>query len=257
MKNNNSLDEGSQSLKIVYEDNDILIINKQAGLTVNRSESTTHQLTLQDLIEKENKINTLNQDQEFIQRSGVVHRLDKETSGLILIAKNTAAFRNLQAQFKDRTIEKDYIALTHGEIVPKIGEINVPVGRLPWNRKRFGVVARGRPSKTAYEALETLSDGKEKYSLVRLFPKTGRTHQIRVHLKYINHPILGDPLYGGRKTSRNDRKKLQRFFLHAQGISFTHPTTGERMTFKADLPKELLDVIATLKSKNNNIDKPA
>lgn len=252
MGNNNSSDESSQSLNIVYEDSDILVVNKQSGLVVNRSETTIHQVTLQDLIEKENKINISGQDPEFIQRSGVVHRLDKETSGLILVAKNTAAFRNLQAQFKDRTIEKNYIALAHGEIVPMTGEINVPVGRLPWNRKRFGIIAGGRPSATAYEVIEILSDGKEKFSLVRLFPKTGRTHQIRVHLKYINHPILGDPLYGGRKTSREDRKTLQRFFLHAEGISFTHPTTGERMTFKAQLPSELAEVIETFRSKNNN-----
>lgn len=252
MENSSSLSEKSYSLNIVYEDNDILVINKQAGIVVNRSETTLHQVTLQDLIEKENKIDTSNQDPEFIQRSGVVHRLDKETSGLILVAKNTPAFRNLQAQFKDRTIEKNYIALAHGEIKPATGEINVPVGRLPWNRKRFGIIAGGRPSTTSYEVLEILSNGKESFSLVRLFPKTGRTHQIRVHLKYINHPILGDSLYGGRKTSRNDRKTLQRFFLHAEAISFTHPTTGERMTFKANLPDELTEVIETFKLTNNN-----
>lgn len=249
---NSIADENPLSLSIVYEDDELLVVNKQAGITVNRSETTLHQVTLQDLIEKEDKINSKDEDSEFIQRSGVVHRLDKETSGLILVAKNSSAFRNLQAQFKERTVEKSYLALAHGNIVPKTGEINVPVGRLPWNRKRFGIIAGGRPSITSYEVIESLSNGKENFSLVRLFPKTGRTHQIRVHLKYINHPILGDPLYGGRKTSREDRKTLERFFLHAEAISFFHPKTNERMMFRADLPEELSKVLETFRSTNDN-----
>lgn len=250
MENNSSSDQ--PSLNVVFEDDDLIVVNKEAGITVNRSETTIHQFTLQDLLEKENKINTDGEDQEFIDRSGIVHRLDKETSGLILVAKNTNVFENLQAQFKERTIEKSYIALAHGDILPKTGEINVPIGRLPWNRKRFGVIAGGRPANTFYEVIETILVGDETLSLVRLFPKTGRTHQIRVHLKYINHPIVGDPLYGGRKTSRADRKELERFFLHAEAISFTHPVSGERMYFKADLPVELKTLLETYRSKNNN-----
>lgn len=252
MENNSDASADTSHLNIVFEDSNLIVVNKPAGITVNRSETTIHQFTLQDLIEKENKINTVGEDPEFLQRSGIVHRLDKETSGLILVAKNTAAFRNLQAQFKERTIEKSYLALAHGEIAPKTGEINVPVGRLPWNRKRFGVIAGGRPALTSYEVVEVLSNGEEPLSLVRLFPKTGRTHQIRVHLKYINHPIVGDPLYGGRKTSRADRRDIDRFFLHAEAISFTHPVSGERMYFKAELPDELKSLLETYKLKNNN-----
>ena len=252
MKDNTFSYEDVPKLDTLFEDDDILVINKVAGITVNRSETTNNQITLQDQIDKEKKVNTKDEDSEFVQRSGVVHRLDKETSGLILVARNSGSFRNLQAQFKERSVEKSYIALSHGEIVPKTGEINLPVGRLPWNRMRFGVLAGGRPSVTSYEVIEVLQGAGEKYSLVRLYPKTGRTHQLRVHLKYINHPILGDPLYGGRKTSRIDRKKLERFFLHAEAISFNHPKTGERLMFRTDLPMELINVLETFKSKNNN-----
>ena len=214
----NALDK----LKIIYENNNYLVIEKEAGITVNRSDTTIGEVTLQDLIEASGKVNTEGENSDFQQRSGIVHRLDKETSGIIVIAKNSLSFNVLQKQFKERKVEKSYLALVHGELVPSSGEIIAPVGRLPWNRKRFGVLAGGREAKTSYEVISNFQFpiSNEKLSLVRLRPKTGRTHQIRVHLKYINHPIFGDSLYSGRKTSREDRKILQRFFLHAEKISF-------------------------------------
>ncbi len=237
-------------LKIIYEKDDYLIIEKQAGITVNRSYTTADEVTVQDLIEKSGLIDKGDLDADFVARSGIVHRLDKETSGVLIVARNSKAFRNLQLQFKERRVEKSYLALVHGEVVPSSGEIAVPVGRLPWNRKRFGVLAGGREAKTEYQVLSILylvsKNKREPLSLVRLFPKTGRTHQIRVHLKYINHPIFSDPLYGGRKTSREDRRFLPRIFLHAEEISFFDPKTGHRVMFESKLPEELEGFIRNL-----------
>ncbi|MDP2585459.1 MAG: RluA family pseudouridine synthase [Candidatus Levybacteria bacterium] len=187
---------------------------------------------------------------EFVARSGIVHRLDKETSGIILVAKTLEAFINLQAQFKERKVQKTYLALAHGKIEPAEGEINVSVGRLPWNRKRFGVVAEGRESVTHYRVISNyqLPATNESLTLVELSPKTGRTHQIRVHLQYIKHPIFADPLYAGRKTSRNDRKLLSRVFLHASKISFSHPETGKVLAFESSIPQGLTSFLENLNS---------
>ncbi len=239
-------------LDILFEDSDILVLNKPAGITVNRSDTTKEEKTLQDLVIESGKIGVKTPDTEFNMRGGIVHRLDKETSGAIIVAKNPDSFYELQRQFKEREVEKNYIALAHGKLQPSEGEISVPVGRLPWNRKRFGVIAGGRESTTVYSVIEEFEKDGETLSLVRLFPKTGRTHQIRVHLKYINHPIFADPLYGGRKTARTDRKELDRVFLHAEKITFAHPKTHEKMTFEAKLPNELNDLLEKNKAITNN-----
>lgn len=237
-------------LKILYKNDDFFIVEKPAGIIVNRSDTTVNEITLQDLIEKSGLIDKNDQDVDFITRSGIVHRLDKETSGVLIVARNSKAFKDLQLQFKERRVGKSYVALAHGEIAPKQGEISVPVDRLPWNRKRFGVISGGREAKTEYKVLSILylaSNGKrEALSLVELFPKTGRTHQIRVHLKYINHPIFSDPLYGGRKTSREDRKFLPRIFLHAEKISFTDPKSGKILSFESPLPNDLKEFLDSL-----------
>ena len=143
-------------LKILFENDDFLIVDKPSGITVNRSDTTSREVTLQDLIEKEEKIDKNDVDPEFISRSGIVHRLDKETSGVLIVAKNSQAFRSLQSQFKERKVEKSYIALAHGQLKPQSGDINVPVGRLPWNRKRFGVLAGGREAITKYQVLSIM-----------------------------------------------------------------------------------------------------
>jgi len=250
--------------KIIFQDQELLVLDKLAGMIVNRSDTTKEETTLQDWVEKHLKIASLPLEKidrskisyeeqaklDFVSRAGIVHRLDKETSGIILVAKTFQAFSNLQTQFRERKVQKTYIALTHGEIDPKVGEINVAVGRLPWNRKRFGVLADGREAVTQYKVLSIkyLVSGKEKepLTLVELYPKTGRTHQIRVHLQYIKHPIFGDPLYAGRKTGRDDRKLLPRVFLHAAKISFFHPATNELLTFESPLSQDLTGFIVGL-----------
>lgn len=229
--------------QIIFEDDDLLVVNKPAGLTVNRSDTTREETTLQDFVMNKINFSKNSSEEDFQSRGGIVHRLDKETSGVILVAKNKTAFDFLQKQFKERMVEKEYIALVHGKLFPEKGSIKVPVGRLPWNRKRFGVLAGGREAETYYEVISNFDLHSENVSLVRLHPKTGRTHQIRVHLKYFGHPIFGDNLYAGRKTSRNDRKLLNRVFLHAKDLSFIHPKTKKRISFKADLPEELKMII--------------
>lgn len=263
---------------ILFEDNDILVLNKPSGMTVNSADTTKDELTIQGWVEERfplvfsgkqytmesdqntqsaqtKSVGTYNIEDEFYSRGGIVHRLDKETSGVLIIAKNPVSFGKLKEQFMGRTTEKVYQALAHGKVTPPEGEISAPVGRLPFNRMHFGVIAGGREAVTHYNVLgyyqAAFGKQKEILSLVELHPKTGRTHQIRVHLKYLNHPIVADPLYAGRKVGREDRKVLSRLFLHAVSLSFTHPTTGERMTINAPLPSELKIFLERLQKMEN------
>ena len=242
--------------KVIFEDQDLLVLDKPSGMVVNKSDTTAGEKTLQGWIEEKFSIFnfqfSIDRESDFYKRAGIVHRLDKETSGILLVAKTLDAFTNLQAQFKERKVQKTYVGLAHGKIEPEEGEIDVAVGRLPWNRKRFGVLSGGRESVTQYHVLSIMyyvSGGRKKaLTLVELYPKSGRTHQIRVHLQYIHHPIFADPLYGGRKTSRNDRKLLSRVFLHAAKISFMHPKTNKLLFFESPLPDDLKDFLEGLKS---------
>ena len=247
--------------EIIFEDDELIVLNKPAGMVVNRADTVKDVQTLQDWIEekfnvqgaKEKDTQNLIVDgysktEEFYNRSGIVHRLDKETSGAILVAKNVPSFINLQKQFKTSEVKKVYLALLHGNLVPSEGEINAPIGRLPWNRKRFGVIPSGREARTLYKVLSVKKsvEKNEDLSFVEVYPQTGRTHQIRVHFQYLNHPIFGDELYAGRKIARDDRKILTRHFLHAAKISFNHPASGLRMNLEAELSKELKDFLAKL-----------
>jgi len=246
-------------IPIIFEDDELVVINKPAGVTVNRAETTKNEQTIQDWAEEyigiTYKISTIKYGDpewtpeiEFQARGGIVHRLDKETSGVLIIAKTPSAFVESQKQFREREIKKTYLALAHGIISPKEGEINVPVGRLPWNRNRFGVLPGGRESKTLYTVIDYYQSpsAKEKLSFLELYPQSGRTHQIRVHLKYINHPIFADFLYAGRKTARADRRFLSRVFLHAAKISFLHPSTHQQVTYEAPLADELQTLLESL-----------
>lgn len=234
-------------IKIIYEDEDIIIINKPSGITVNTADTTKGEITVQEWAE--NKLNIKNENtkdneqDDFYNRGGIVHRLDKETSGILIIAKNVESFKELQRQFKERIVKKTYLALVHGKVTLENGEINVPVGRLPWNRRQFGVVAGGREAITKYKVLgiKYLVSGNksEELSFLELYPETGRTHQIRVHLKYIGHPIFGDFLYAGRKTQREDRKNLSRVFLHASKINFIHPRSKKSLLIDCPLSEDL------------------
>jgi len=231
--------------KKIFEDGDFLVINKPSSWITNSAATTKDQPVVQDWLAKNFKFET---SSSKLYRSGIVHRLDKETSGLLLIAKTKEAFHNLQKQFKERRVAKKYRALVHGKVEMGEGEIKAPVGRLPWRRNRFGVLPGGREAVTHYRVISSfqLPNSNEKYTLLELSPKTGRTHQIRIHLKYLGHPIVGDTFYAGRKTARRDRVWCPRLFLHASEISFLHPKTGKRVSFESQLPADLGAVLTSL-----------
>ena len=228
--------------KIIFEDTNFFIIDKPTGLIVNDAESTKAQPTLQAWLSQ--KEYPLAKSRE--ERSGIVHRLDKETSGIIIIAKTLDSFNSLQKQFKERLVEKTYVALVHGRLEPTKGSIEVPVGRLPWRRDRFGVLPGGRESRTDYEVISHYQKEGEEYSLVEAKPKTGRTHQIRVHFKYLGYPLVADSFYAGRKRARKDRTWCPRLFLHAKEISFSHPESGKRLNFSSDLAPDLKKALGLL-----------
>lgn len=237
--------------EIIYSDSDFAVINKPAGMIVNNADTSRDVFTLQDFIKEKFKLEIKDQDvSEFQNRGGIVHRLDKETSGVIIVALNEESFKFLQQQFKDRTTVKEYLALCHGNIKSG-GEINVPIGRLPWNRMRFGVIPEGREAVTEFEVLKNyiLEDKKikEELTLVKVKPKTGRTHQIRVHMQYIGHPIFADSLYAGRKRYAFDKKFLNRHFLHASKLTIIPPKKNEPVTFEAPTSSELVALLDTLK----------
>ncbi|MCX6726078.1 MAG: RluA family pseudouridine synthase [Candidatus Shapirobacteria bacterium] len=241
--------------KIIFEDEYFLIIDKPAGMTVNRAETTKGQETVQDWVEKEVfnslDLSKIDQESDFIKRSGTVHRLDKETSGLLIIAKTPKAFEELQRQFKERQIKKKYLALVHGQVIPEEGMIEATIARNPFNREKFGIFLGGREAKTKYKRINKgeLIKEKEKFSLLELYPETGRTHQIRVHLKFINHPIVSDEKYAGRKTVRKDRQWCPRLFLHAAGLSFEHPLKEQKVELSLKLPSDLELAMMKLISK--------
>jgi len=235
-------------IAILYEDEEVVVIDKPSGLIVNRAETVKEQ-TLQDWMEEKYEIrNTKYETEEgkyFVERSGLVHRLDKETSGVMVLAKTPAAFVELLRQFKEREVQKTYQALTHGIWKSREGEISLPIGRRRDNRQRMGVREDGRESVTGYRVIKEYREwafprelrvddrGYGGFSLVAFMPKTGRTHQIRVHARHVGHPVVGDMDYAGRKRSREDRKWAPRVMLQAQTLEFTHPTRKERIKFES------------------------
>lgn len=256
------------NIPILLEDSVMLVINKPPSVVVNRAQSVKTP-TIQDWLEetfpfynhKPEDITHTKQSVvdgqpvydpvvEFYNRSGIVHRIDKETSGILLIAKTPEAFSALKQQFMDRTVKKSYYAIIHETMPSQEGTINAPIGRLPWNKEQFGVIPDGKESVTRYSVRETYEKTgkkkKETYQLIECYPETGRTHQIRVHLKYINRPILGDYLYAGRKTARDDRTWVKRVMLHAAKVTFIHPVTKEEMNIEAPMPEDMKQVIAQI-----------
>lgn len=240
------------SPKILYQDAALLVVNKPSGLVVNRAETIKGE-TVQSWVEKRLKINpppgeeklkvegiTESEQREFWARSGVVHRLDKDTSGVMVLAKTPRSFSKLQTQFKNREVSKEYLALVHGWLKPRQGDINLPIARNPRRRQTFTIRLGGRMATSFYQVEDYyLAEGGERFSLVRVFPKTGRTHQIRVHFQHLGHPLVTDKVYGGRRLLE-DRKWCPRLFLHAAKLTFSHPGTGKTLTTFSPLPKDLI-----------------
>ncbi|OJG87014.1 RluA family pseudouridine synthase [Enterococcus silesiacus] len=223
-------------IEIVYEDDDVLVVNKPQGMVVHPSAGHQHGTLVNALLYHIKDLSSIN----GIIRPGIVHRIDKDTSGLLMVAKNDKAHIALAEQLKDKTSLRKYVALVHGEISHDKGEINAPIGRSKNDRKMQAVIEGGKPAVTHFEVLERF----EGYTLVQLQLETGRTHQIRVHMKYIGFPVAGDPLYGPRKTLKGNGQ-----FLHAEVLGFKHPTTGQMMVFEAPLP-DLFE--KTLEQLRNN-----
>lgn len=228
--------------KIIFQDHSFFVIDKPAGWITNSASTTKDQPVIQKWLEEKFKYPIVGDES---MRSGIVHRLDKETSGILLIAKTKEAFEKLQSEFKNREVQKTYTALLHGR-VERDGKVEATIGRLPWRRDRFGVFPGGRESVTEYKVIKFYAGERGGYTLTEFHPKTGRTHQIRVHAKHIGHAIVSDEFYAGRKTARNDRKFCPRLFLHASGITFIHPETGKKVEFKSELPKNLEMVLEKL-----------
>jgi len=230
-------------IPIIFEDKKLLVIDKPANLIVNRSQTIKEEV-LQDWLERNFQFSVFNFQK---CRDGIVHRLDKETSGLLIVAKTPKAFENLQAQFKQRQVKKRYLALVHGRVFPEKGVIRASITRSPFDREKFGVFLGGRRAKTSYKILRYYQNKKRgNFNLLEISPETGRTHQIRVHLKYWGYPVVGDAKYAGRKTARADRRWCPRQFLHASFLEFAHPRTGEKLAFTCSLPPVLKEALESL-----------
>jgi 23S rRNA pseudouridine1911/1915/1917 synthase len=234
-------------LKIVHEDDDVIVVNKPAGMVVHPAAGNSSGTLANALAFHFSQLyppaGTL--------RPGIVHRLDKDTSGLLVAAKNEPAHENLADQFRAREVFKSYVALVHGVIKENSGRIEQPIARDPRNRTRMAVVRGGRPAISLYRARRQYN----RFTLLDVEIKTGRTHQIRVHLEWLKHPVVGDSVYGGGRDNsvpepkvRAAIRKLGRQFLHAEQLGFHHPRTGEALRFSVPLPPVLENFLKELET---------
>ncbi|MDU5511351.1 RluA family pseudouridine synthase [Enterococcus gilvus] len=227
----------NMNLEIVYEDKDVVVVNKPQGMVVHPSAGHPNGTLVNGLLYQIKNLSTIND----VVRPGIVHRIDKDTSGLLMVAKNDRAHESLAKQLKDKTSLRKYVALVHGEIPHEKGRIEAPIGRSKVNRKMQAVIEGGKSAVTHFEVLKRF----EGYTLIELQLETGRTHQIRVHMNYIGYPVAGDPLYGPKKTLKGNGQ-----FLHAKLLGFEHPTTGENMVFEAPLPEIFKKTLKQLQEKD-------
>ncbi|MDN6692763.1 MAG: RluA family pseudouridine synthase, partial [Enterococcus sp.] len=227
----------NMNLEIVYEDEDVVVVNKPQGMVVHPSAGHPNGTLVNGLLYQIKNLSTIND----VVRPGIVHRIDKDTSGLLMVAKNDRAHESLAQQLKDKTSLRKYVALVHGEIPHEKGRIEAPIGRSKVNRKMQAVIEGGKSAVTHFEVLKRF----EGYTLIELQLETGRTHQIRVHMNYIGYPVAGDPLYGPKKTLKGNGQ-----FLHAKLLGFEHPTTGENMVFEAPLPEIFKKTLKQLQEKD-------
>ncbi|MGF0071710.1 RluA family pseudouridine synthase [Streptococcus orisratti] len=224
-------------LDIIYEDEDVAVINKPQGMVVHPSVGHTSGTLVNALMYHIKDLSTIN----GVVRPGIVHRIDKDTSGLLMIAKNDISHKALAEELKDKKSLRKYLAIVHGNLPNDRGMIEAPIGRSEKDRKKQAVTAKGKEAVTRFQVLERFGN----YTLVELTLETGRTHQIRVHMAYIGHPVAGDPLYGPRKTLKGQGQ-----FLHARTLGFTHPRTGEVMTFTAEAPAIFQERLEELRQHN-------
>jgi 23S rRNA pseudouridine1911/1915/1917 synthase len=235
-------------LAIVYEDSDLIVVNKPAGLVVHPAAGIHSGTLANGLAFHFQRLSS----QGGTIRPGIVHRLDKDTSGLMVAAKTEVAHEKLADQFRDRKVFKSYVALVHGVVEHDSGRIDQPIARDPSNRTRMAVIRAGRSALSLYAARRRY----DRFTLLDVELKTGRTHQIRVHLSWLKHPLVGDEVYGGGRDNtvrdpklRGQIRKLGRHFLHAEQLGFFHPGTDKPMKFKAPLPVELEELVAILETE--------
>ncbi|HEY8846904.1 MAG TPA: RluA family pseudouridine synthase, partial [Candidatus Limnocylindrales bacterium] len=242
---------------IVYQDSDLLIVDKPAGLVVHPSPGHGSGTLVNALLALDSAGSGAFGGIAGVQRPGIVHRLDRDTSGLLMVARNDAAQHSLMAQLKARRVKKTYLALVLGEVSAEVGRIEAPIGRDPKHRTRMAVVPDGRASTTGYRVRERFAG----WTLLELDLVTGRTHQIRVHLEAIGHPIAGDPVYGTGTSRKGPRptgapRPLERLFLHAWRIQLTSPSHGNLIRAEAPLPPELEGVLEGLRGAANDLSGP-
>lgn len=221
-------------LDIIYQDQDLAVVNKPQGMVVHPSKGHPDQTLVNALLYHLDHLSSIN----GVIRPGIVHRIDKDTSGLLMVAKNDRSHTSLAQQLQDKTILREYTALVHGNIKHQKGTITAPIGRSNTNRQMQDVVEGGKPAVTHFTVLERFTN----FTLIKLQLETGRTHQIRVHMKYIGYPLAGDPVYGPKKTLKGNGQ-----FLHAGLLGFIHPTTGEQLTFEAPLPEVFKKTLENLR----------
>ena len=219
-------------LDIVYEDDDMIVVNKPQGMVVHPAPGHPDH-TLVNALLYHSPLSTIN----GTFRPGIVHRIDKDTSGLLMVAKNDLAHQSLAEQLRNKTNKREYLALVYGQIKEDEGTIDAPLGRNPQDRKKQAVVKGGRHAVTHFKVIKRYDN----FTLVKCILETGRTHQIRVHMKYIGHPLVGDPLYGPRKVIGKNGQ-----FLHAALLGFKHPRTGKEMVFEAPLPENFQKMLDKL-----------
>ncbi|HEU4710605.1 MAG TPA: RluA family pseudouridine synthase [Pyrinomonadaceae bacterium] len=235
-------------LEIVYEDETLVVVNKPAGLVVHPAAGIQSGTLANALAYHFQQLPNASS-----VRPGIVHRLDRDTSGLLVVAKTEAALESLSDQFRARSVYKSYLALVHGRVAAESGRIEQPLARDPSNRTRMAVVRGGRTALSLYRVNRRF----QRFTLLDVDLKTGRTHQIRVHLAWIKHPVVGDETYGAGRdnTIQNARLRAQirsigRQFLHAEKLAFTHPATNERVLFEAPLPEELSNLLTRIEEEN-------
>jgi 23S rRNA pseudouridine1911/1915/1917 synthase len=229
-------------LDLVYEDESVLVVNKPAGLVVHPAAGNWQGTLLNALLNHDANLETL-------PRAGIVHRIDKDTSGLLMIAKTLQSHNSLTQQLQDRAIFREYLAVTRGRMTAG-GTVDEPIGRHPTDRKRYVVKESGKPAVTHYRVLQRFIH----HTLVQVRLETGRTHQIRVHMAHIRHPLLGDPVYGGRfqmppdcnEHLKNVLREFKRQALHAAKLGLHHPVTGEYLEWEQPLPGDMLNLLAAL-----------
>lgn len=222
-------------LDIIYQDEDIVVVNKAQGMTVHAGNGNRNKTLVNALLYHVDKLSGIN----GVIRPGIVHRIDKNTSGLLVVAKNDKAHVSLAKQIENKTCKREYVALLEGVLKEDSGIIETFIGRDPKCRTKMAVVKAGRKAITEFKVLKRYS----KYTLCQFSLKTGRTHQIRVHAKHVKHPVVGDPEYG----YKNQKFNLNGQLLHARRLEFNHPATGEKLTFTAPLPDYFDKVINSLK----------